>query len=32
MSQENLEIVRNGYERFAATGEFTDDIVTADFV
>ena len=32
MSQENLEIVRNAYERYAATGEFTDDIVTADFV
>jgi ketosteroid isomerase-like protein len=32
MSQENVEIVRNGYERFAASGEFTDEIVTADFV
>jgi ketosteroid isomerase-like protein len=32
MSQENLEIVRSGYERYAATGEFTDDIATADFV
>jgi ketosteroid isomerase-like protein len=32
MSQENLEIVRSGVERYAATGEFTDDIVTADFV
>ena len=32
MSQENLEIVRIGYERYAATGELTDDIVTADFV
>jgi ketosteroid isomerase-like protein len=32
MSQENLEIVRSGYERFAATGEFGDDIATADFV
>jgi len=32
MSRENVEIVRKGYERFAATGEFTDDIVTADFV
>ena len=32
MSQENLEIVRIGYERYAATGEFTDDIATADFV
>jgi ketosteroid isomerase-like protein len=32
MSQENVEIVRNGLERFAATGEFGDEIVTADFV
>jgi ketosteroid isomerase-like protein len=32
MSQENLEIVRIGYERYAATGEFTDNIATADFV
>jgi ketosteroid isomerase-like protein len=32
MSQQNVEIVRNGYERFAATGEFTDEIATADFV
>jgi ketosteroid isomerase-like protein len=32
MSRENVEIVRIGYQRFAATGEFTDEIVTADFV
>ena len=32
MSQENVETVRNGLERFAATGEFTDEIVTDDFV
>jgi ketosteroid isomerase-like protein len=32
MSQENVETVRNGYQRFAATGEFSDEIVTADFV
>jgi ketosteroid isomerase-like protein len=32
MSHENVEIVRNGVERFSATGEFTDEIVTADFV
>jgi ketosteroid isomerase-like protein len=32
MSQENVEIVRKGYERFTATREFTDDIVTPDFV
>jgi ketosteroid isomerase-like protein len=31
MSQENVEIVRSGLERFSATGEFTDDIVTPDF-
>ena len=27
-----MEIVRSGYERFAATGEFRDEIATADFV
>jgi ketosteroid isomerase-like protein len=32
MSEENVEIVRSGYERFAATGEFRDEIVTPDFV
>ena len=32
MSQENVEIVRIGYERFAETGEITDEAVTADFV
>jgi ketosteroid isomerase-like protein len=32
MSHENVEIVRIGYQRFLATGEFTDEIVTADFV
>ena len=32
MSQENVEIVRAGYERFAATGEFVADLVTDDFV
>src|SRR3954453_11051138 len=32
MSQENVEIVRAAYERFAATGELTDDITTDDFV
>jgi ketosteroid isomerase-like protein len=32
MSQENVEIVRRGLERYAATREFTDDIVTPDFV
>ena len=32
MSQENVEIVRKGYERYRATGEFADEIVTDDFV
>ena len=32
MSQENVEIVRNGFERYRATGEFADDLVTEDFV
>jgi ketosteroid isomerase-like protein len=32
MSHENVEIVRTGYQRYLATGQFTDEIVTADFV
>jgi ketosteroid isomerase-like protein len=32
MSQENVEIVREGYERFAATGEFAAELATDDFV
>ena len=32
MSQENVEIVRHGLERFAATREFPAERVTADFV
>jgi ketosteroid isomerase-like protein len=32
MSQENVEMVRRGYERFAATGEFVEDIVSPEFV
>ncbi len=32
MSQENVEIVRVGYERFAASGEFVADLATDDFV
>jgi hypothetical protein len=32
MSQENVEIVREGLGRFAATGEFPAERVTADFV
>ena len=32
MSQENVEIIRVGYERFAATGEFVADLATDDFV
>ena len=32
MSQENVEIVRDGLGRFAATREFPSERVTADFV
>jgi len=32
MSEENVEIVREGYERFVATGEFVADLATDDFV
>ena len=32
MSQENLEIVQGGYERFLASGELVADLSTADFV
>jgi ketosteroid isomerase-like protein len=32
MSQENIEIVREGYERFVATGELAVDLITDDFV
>ena len=32
MSQENMEIVREGYERFASTGELAPDLATDDFV
>jgi ketosteroid isomerase-like protein len=32
MSQENVEIVRSGYERYRTTGELADEIVTEDFV
>jgi ketosteroid isomerase-like protein len=31
MSQENVDIVRNGYERFVATGEVAEELVTPDF-
>lgn len=31
MSQENVEIVRRGYETFAATGEFVEDIAWPEF-
>jgi ketosteroid isomerase-like protein len=31
MSQENVEIVRAGFERFAATGEFAANLSTDDF-
>ena len=32
MSEENIEIVREGYERFVATGELAADLATDDFV
>jgi ketosteroid isomerase-like protein len=32
MSQENVEVVRGGFEQFASTGQFTEEIVTPDFV
>src|SRR5687768_3590697 len=32
MSQENVEMVRRGYEQFAATGRFVADIASPDFV
>jgi ketosteroid isomerase-like protein len=32
MPHENLEIVREGYERFAATGQLDADLITDDFV
>lgn len=32
MSEENVDLVRRGYELFAATGELADDIATPDFV
>jgi ketosteroid isomerase-like protein len=32
MSQENVEIVRQGYERFAASGEVVEDLTTDDLM
>jgi ketosteroid isomerase-like protein len=32
MSQENVEMVRRGYGRWIATGEFSPDLVHPDFV
>jgi ketosteroid isomerase-like protein len=32
MSQENVEIVRGGFERFAKSGELTVEILAPDFV
>jgi ketosteroid isomerase-like protein len=32
MSEENLAIVREGFERFVATGELAPDLATDDFV
>jgi ketosteroid isomerase-like protein len=31
MSQENMEIVRDGYERFRVTGDLAEEIATEDF-
>jgi ketosteroid isomerase-like protein len=31
MSQENVEIVRDGYERFRVTGDLAEEIATEDF-
>ena len=32
MSEENVEVVRGGYEQFATTGQFAAEIATSDFV
>jgi ketosteroid isomerase-like protein len=32
MSQENVEVVRGGYEQFVTTGQLAPEIVTPDFV
>jgi len=32
MSQENVKIVREGFDRFAATGEFAAELSTDDFI
>ena len=32
MSQENVEVVRGGYQRFRTTGQFDTEIATPDFV
>jgi len=32
VSQQNVEIVRRGFEYFRATGDFLDDVFAADFV
>ena len=32
MSQENVDIVREGFKRFLVTGEFVADLATGDFV
>jgi len=31
MSEENVKVVREGYERFVATGELASDLATDDF-
>ena len=32
MSQENVEIVRDGFEQFVAKGDVVEDLITDDFV
>src|SRR5262245_47400675 len=32
MSEQNVDIVREGYERFVATGKFVEELATDDFV
>jgi uncharacterized protein len=32
MSRENVEVMRGGYERFAAEGKVAEDLMTEDFV
>jgi ketosteroid isomerase-like protein len=32
ISKQNVDVVRGGYEQFASTGQFVEEIVTTDFV